>query len=168
MDTAQKTLLWKQFGAAIDMLENAITACPETLWSDTLQRPQFSYMVFHTLFWLDLYLGGAVEGFEPPSPFNLDELDPAALYPETPHSKAALLNYLEHGREKCRESIAGLTGAGATRPCTFRWGTVSFHELLLYNMRHVQHHAAQLNLILRQQTNDATRWVGRARKELPA
>lgn len=32
-------------------------------------------------------------------------------------------------------------------------------ESLLYNMRHVQHHAAQLNLLLRQATNDAPRWV---------
>ena len=34
-------------------------------------------------------------------------------------------------------------------------------ELLLYNMRHVQHHAAQLNLLLRQTTNSAPRWVSK-------
>lgn len=32
-------------------------------------------------------------------------------------------------------------------------------EILLYNMRHVQHHAAQLNLKLRQGMNDAPIWV---------
>ena len=35
-------------------------------------------------------------------------------------------------------------------------------ESLLYNMRHVQHHAAQLNLLLRQSTNSAPDWVARA------
>jgi uncharacterized damage-inducible protein DinB len=39
-------------------------------------------------------------------------------------------------------------------------------ELLLYNMRHVQHHAAQLNLLLRQGINDAPRWVSQTKKTL--
>ena len=40
-------------------------------------------------------------------------------------------------------------------------------ELLLYNMRHVQHHTAQLNLILRQVTNSAAPgWVGKAQLPL--
>jgi uncharacterized damage-inducible protein DinB len=39
-------------------------------------------------------------------------------------------------------------------------------ELLLYNMRHVQHHAAQLNLLLRQGINDAPRWVSQTKKAL--
>jgi hypothetical protein len=32
-------------------------------------------------------------------------------------------------------------------------------EILLYNMRHVQNHAAQLNLLLQQEIDDAPRWV---------
>jgi len=35
-------------------------------------------------------------------------------------------------------------------------------ELLIYNLRHVQHHAAQLNLILRQDIDAAPEWVSRA------
>lgn len=35
-------------------------------------------------------------------------------------------------------------------------------EVLLDNLRHVQHHTAQLNLILRQETGSAPRWVTRA------
>jgi uncharacterized damage-inducible protein DinB len=38
-------------------------------------------------------------------------------------------------------------------------------EILLYNMRHVQHHAAQLNLLLRQAINDAPVWVSKAKDE---
>jgi hypothetical protein len=34
-----------------------------------------------------------------------------------------------------------------------------FAELLLYSMRHVQHHAAQLNLLLRQRTDSAPGWI---------
>jgi hypothetical protein len=34
-------------------------------------------------------------------------------------------------------------------------------ELVLYNLRHVQHHAAQLNLILRQVVDAAPGWVSK-------
>ena len=35
-------------------------------------------------------------------------------------------------------------------------------EVVLYHLRHVQHHAAQLNLLLRQSVEDAPLWVRRA------
>jgi len=38
-------------------------------------------------------------------------------------------------------------------------------ELLLYNMRHVQHHAAQLNLRLRQTTDSGTALGVKGRSE---
>jgi hypothetical protein len=34
-------------------------------------------------------------------------------------------------------------------------------EVVLYQMRHIQHHAAQLNLLLRQTTDSAPGWVRR-------
>lgn len=39
-------------------------------------------------------------------------------------------------------------GAAAFRRCRLGWGEVSFVELLLYTMHHVQGHAAKLNLFL--------------------
>jgi hypothetical protein len=41
----------------------------------------------------------------------------------------------------------------------FEWIEGSIAELYLYNLRHVQHHAAQPNLILRQTIESAPRWV---------
>lgn len=162
LDTLWKTVVWQQFGAAIDMLENAMAACPDELWSDSSQRPEFWYVSFHTLFFLDLYLSDSVEGFVPPEPFTLDELDPAGVLPERPYTKEELHAYLRHGREKCRATIEDLTDEKARRRCGFEWLDLSVAEILLYNMRHVQHHAAQLNLILRQKTDSVPRWVRRA------
>ena len=56
MDPTWKEVLWQQFGAAIDMLENALVACPEDLWRDRSQRPEYWYVLYHTLFFLDYYL----------------------------------------------------------------------------------------------------------------
>ncbi|MBC7909815.1 MAG: DinB family protein [Pyrinomonadaceae bacterium] len=163
MDATWKTILWQQFGAAIEMLENALRACPEKLWGDRSQQPEYWYVVYHTLFFLDLYLSGSVEGFAPPSPYNLDEMDPAGILPERVYTKDELQNYLEHGRRKCRATIEALTDEKCQQRCVFMWGEMSFAELLLDNMRHVQHHAAQLNLILRQQTDSAPGWVAKTK-----
>ncbi|MHC4945238.1 MAG: DinB family protein [Planctomycetota bacterium] len=165
MNTFMKTIIWQQFGAAIDTLEQALVACPEELWGDRSRRPEYWYTVYHTLFWLDLYLFGPAEGFEPPAPFGLEELDPAGVLPERVYSKEELLNYLEHGRKKCWITIETLPEEKAQQRFKYAWGEASFAELLLYNMRHVQHHAAQLNLILRQGIDAAPRWVAKAKEK---
>jgi len=162
MRMAERAVVWSQFGAAIDMLENAMRACPDHVWGDRSRRPQFWYLVFHTLFWLDYYLSGTPEGFAPPPPYTMDELDPAGLYPDRMYTKDEMQAYLEHGRRKCRATIAALTEEQARRPCGFERLPMSIAELLLYNMRHVQHHAAQLNLILRQTIDSAPGWVSKA------
>ena len=166
MDMIWKTITWSQFGAAIDMLENAMLACPEKLWSDRSQQPEVWYMVFHALFFLDCYLSDSLEEFTPPAPFTLDELDPAGLLPDRVYTKAELQTYLEHGRHKCQTTIEELTEVKAQKRCGFDWLELSVAELLLYNMRHVQHHAAQLNLILRQQIDSAPRWVKKTKMKL--
>jgi len=162
MDSLWRSVLWLQFGATIDMLENALLACPGTLWngplwSDHLDPPlppeaaAFWYITYHTLFWLDLYLTSSLEGFAPPPPFTLDELDPAGKLPERPYTKEELHSYLVLLRQKCRTTIAELSNERAHQQIKFPWRRKpSYLELLLYNMRHVQEHAAQLNLFLGQ------------------
>lgn len=158
-----KSATWRQFGAAIDMLENAMRACPESLWGDRSQKPEFWYTAFHTLFFLDLYLSESEVGFRPPAPFTLDEMDERGLMPERVYTKEELQKFLEHGRTKCHKTIMEMTEERASRRCGFSWLDISGEETLLYNMRHVQHHAGQLHLILRQKTDAAPRWVRSAK-----
>jgi hypothetical protein len=151
----------QQFHAAIDMLGNAIEACPDSVWSG--QGPgAFWYLAFHTLFFLDLYLSPEDESrFHPPSPFGLTELDPEGLMPERIYGKDELLAYLQHCRKRLDRVMAGMTEAWTTGPCPFPYRGMSNGELLLYNMRHVQHHSAQLNMRLRQRINSAPGWVSK-------
>jgi uncharacterized damage-inducible protein DinB len=159
VDTTWNQIIWQQFGAAIDMLENAIQACPEPLWNDRARRPEFWHVAYHALFFLDLYLSGSAVGFAPPAPFTLSELDPSGAMPERPYTKDAVQSYLQYARRKCQAVCETLTTEQARRHCVFDWLEMSFAELLLYNLRHVQHHAGQLHLLLRQTTNAAPRWV---------
>jgi len=167
-ETMLRTALWQQFGAAIDMLENALVACPAALWRERLWRapadralppwlpPEFSefwYITYHAIFWLDLYLSGCrEEDFTPPAPFIWTENDPA-VSPEQPYTKEELQAYLAETRRKCHATIFALTDERAHQIISYPWAegkNVSFLELLLYNMRHTQEHTAQLSLFLGQ------------------
>jgi hypothetical protein len=165
-------MLWHQFGAAIDMLGDVLRDCPDELWEKRLWDDQsdqwvaagfsaFWYLGYHTLFWLDLYLTGAEEGFAPPEPFDLVEMEPGEVLPRT-YTREELLRYLEDCRRKCQETIGALSSEQAGRLCRFAWGELPFAELQLYNLRHVQEHGAQLRLFLGQQAGKATSWVSQA------
>ena len=158
-----KEALWKQFGAAIDMLENAISFCPENLWDNEIK---FWHNAFHCLFYLDYYLTLEPANFSPPPPFGLSEFDPDGAMPERTYSKEELLNYLQAGRIKCHSLIASLNEDIASARWANEYKDFSVLEILLYNLRHVQHHAAQLNLLLRQSIDDAPRWVSQTKTDL--
>lgn len=156
--------LWHQFGAGIDMLENAIKLCSAEHWNT---EHQFWYNAYHCLFFLDYYSTKEPALFAPPPPFSLSEFEDRM--PERVYAKEELLNYLQASRTKCKTLIAGLTDEELINN---RWinasGTMNYSvlEICLYNMRHVQHHAAQLNLLLRQSIDDAPQWVFRAKEGL--
>ena len=170
MNTSWKTIISQQFGAAIDMHENVLRACPDELWRERLYHErslqsdfaEFWYVGYHALFWLDFYLSETVEGFAPPAPFTLTELEAGQL-PERVYTKAELQNYLEHGRNKCQARLETLTDEMAPQRCRPDWPEMSIAELLLYNMRHVQEHAAQLSLFLGQRGDSPPGWVAKAR-----
>jgi hypothetical protein len=169
-----KEMLWRQFGAAIDMFGSALRDCPEGVWKKRLWDDQphqwvaagfssFWYLGYHTLFWLDLYLTGAEEGFAPPAPFDLVEMEEDETLPRT-YTKEELLGYLDICRRRCQETIGALTSDQAQRLCRFSWGELTFAELQLYNLRHVQEHGAQLRMFLGQQAGKSVDWEARAKE----
>ena len=162
MDKSFRETLWKQFGAGIDTLENALMLCPPELWNT---EKKFWYNAYHCLFYLDYYLTVEPSQFSPPPPYTLSEFDPSGAMPERVYTKEELLHYLQSSREKCRRLIGALTHELASKRWINEYRNYSMFEMLLYNMRHVQHHAAQLNLLLRQGINDAPRWVSQTKKD---
>lgn len=130
--------------------------CPEHLWDN---GTQFWYHAFHTLFFLDYYLTPDVSQYEIPAPFELSEFEDRM--PSRTYTQTELLAYLDHCRAKSRNLIGSLTDETSKND----WQNLSktmrynFVEIILYNMRHVQHHTGQLNLLLRQGMGDAPQWV---------
>jgi hypothetical protein len=167
MDTPWGTIIWQQFGAAIDILDRVLRACPDQRWRDSLwddptdapEYTEFWFVVYHALYWLDLYLSVSREGFAPPAPFLAGSL------PEKPYTKGVLQACLVRCRQKCRTTLESLSDEAANLRCQFPWGEeVSFAELQLYSTRHVQEHASQLSLHLGKTVGSAPDWVARANR----
>ena len=147
--------LWKQFGVALEMLQDSIDTCPDFIW-ETDNR--FSQLGYHTLFFLDYYLSKNPVDFIQPSNFSYSEFD--EVFVPVIFPKAEVLNYLKSCREKALDFIFSLD----ENQLTSRWinesKTMDFSmlEILLYNLRHVQHHIGQLNLLLRETNKTAPEW----------
>ncbi len=146
MTIIDNPMLWRQFAVAIDSFGDALRK-PDQWVAKGFSA--FWYLGYHTLFWLDLYLTGAEEGFAPPEPFNLVEMEADEILPRV-YSREELLGYLDICRQRCQETIISMPVEQAYHICSFPWGEVPFAELMLYTMRHVQEHAAQLHLFLGQ------------------
>lgn len=156
MDKSVKETIWRQFGASIDMLENAIKLCPAEFW-DTEKK--FWYITYHCLFWLDYYLSLKPNEFSPPPPYTFSEFDTSGAMPDRTYSKEELISYLQYSRKKCYDVVSGMTDEIASSRWINDYKDYSVFEIILYNMRHVQHHTAQLNLLLRQEINESPQWV---------
>jgi hypothetical protein len=154
--------------AAINMLESAIRTCPDALWHECMwdvgtDQPELSqvwYVSSHVTFFLDLYLTGELEGFAPPAPFTLDELDPAGVIPAHRYTRDEILIYVNYIRAKCDRMLLDLSDAQAQRMCKFGWLELNYAELQLDNLRHVQEHTAQINMFLGQRLSQPAKWIG--------
>ena len=166
MDTALKTSIWLQYGAALDTLEDALKLCPDSLWTGVLwpddedaRYGQFWYLTYHTLSWTDLFLGGSYKNFVPPAPFIRGKL------PDSLYTKDIIRTYLNAVREKAQAIFENLTDEKAYQLFVLEWMQAPYIEMQLYAMRHIQEHAAQLNLFLGQQGVTGQDWVAQAREK---
>ncbi len=177
MEEIIKNCLWKNFGAAIDMLKNVIAICPDALWQ---KEKKFFYLTYHTVIFLDYYLANPVTNFKPVLLYTITDENklPAEavddVIPDRFYSKDEFLTCLSSIREKCKKLILlsseqklgekWITDAEITMHglCPGIVENYSILEILFYNFRHVQHHVAQLNFILRQNAGIAADWVSHA------
>ena len=161
MDKSFKETLWKQFGASIDMLDNAIRMCPDEHWNT---EEKFWYTSYHCLFFLDYYLTLDPSTYISPKPFTNSEFE--GKLPERIYTKDELLIYSKACKEKCHKLLSTFTDEIANKRWVNQYRDYSVFEMLLYNMRHVQHHSAQLNKFLRQNINNAPAWVMQTKEGL--
>jgi len=164
--------LKSQYHAALAMLREAIERCPEHLWLDGGPKNAFWQIAYHTLFFTHLYLQRRVEDFRPWSGHqgNVQHgdgiggpRDPASnlpLIPE-PYTREQALEYWRQVDEMVDPAVDGFDLA--SQESGFHWYRISKLEHQLVNLRHLQHHLAQLADRLRAAGDIGIRWVGAGR-----
>ena len=161
-------LLLHQFEASLCTLHLAIARCPEANWEKAVGTLRFCQVGFHAVFFADLYLqaGEGLEGLrgqgfhvEHAGEFGdyeeLEDREPVRVY-----GKPFVMEYLKFVRSKARETVSRESEEVLAGPSGFSWRKCSRAELHVYNIRHIQHHAAQLSLRLRVDAGVEIPWVG--------
>ena len=122
--------LHRQFRSALLMLLDAMHKVPIKLWKQPMwlvqgRNPVFSqpwYVIYHALFFADLYLETSDIGYTPPAPFNLDELDPAGKPPAKVLNQHELEQFIEHILAKADSILPNLDEVSAQKVAAFSWG----------------------------------------------
>ena len=163
-----KSMIANQYEAVYCMLSACIERCPDAGWDGPVASLKFCQVVFHTLFFSDVYLGVDLASLREQA-FHQDHAATFAGYEELEdkpqeavYSKAFVRAYLAHCRAKAREVVAAETEASLNRSPGFDWLKFSRAEVHVYNIRHIHHHAAQLSLRLRLDYGADIPWVGSA------
>jgi uncharacterized damage-inducible protein DinB len=166
-----RDLVSKQYAASLCMLGLCIDRCPDALWDARVARFPFSQAAFHTLFFTDLYLSKSIED-QRNEPFHIEHAAWFADYeqleqrePTATYERPDIHRYLQHCRTKAEKVIAAETQESLAAQTTFSWRKVPRAELHIYNIRHIQHHAAQLSLRLRLDAGIDTPWIGTGWRE---
>jgi len=162
---AFKEILAHQFEATLCTLNTCIDRAPEATWNSRVANYKYCQVVFHTLFFTDLYLGQNVEALRQQQ-FHRDnghffrdyeELEDHA--PVLLYDRSSIKTYMQHCRTKASEVIAGETAEALSARSGFEWLALSRGELHVYSIRHIQHHSAQLILRLRLDANLDFPWI---------
>jgi hypothetical protein len=146
---ALRRVLKSQYRAAVGMLREAIERCPDDLWTATTYPNPFWRVAYHALYYTHLYLHPSDADFKARRKAGEEYRYMAGLPSPSqrrknaePFSKADVLEYATFclavigPAVDCLDLDAPKSG--------FWWYRMSKLEHQIVNIRHAQHHAAQL------------------------
>lgn len=168
LDTLREALEC-QYRAALAMLRDAVDRCPESLWDDPAPTNAFWQVAYHTLYITHLYLQPEAAAFRPwpghqadvQHPDGIagpdDPANPLPLVPE-PYARDQVLAYAAHLEAGLPDAVRAID---LLAPDSGFWWyrPMSKLEHQLVNLRHLQHHAAQLADRLRNHAGVGVDWV---------
>lgn len=164
--------LTRQYEASLCAIAQCVVQCPEDFWDTPIVRYPFNQVVYHALFFADYYLSSDPESFGKQE-FHTDHPELFEGYeqlvdrePVLTYSREQIDGYLAHCRDKAVSVMAAETESSLSAESAFSCVSFSRVELHLYNIRHIQHHAAQLTLRLRAERGVDIAWVGTGWREL--
>lgn len=154
------SVLKAQYRAGFAMLQQAIERCPDGLWlSGEGHAAPYWRLAFHVLFFTHFYLQQNHKSMRrwPRHRGHLEDLDGPPAPANEAYTRADMLEYLTFCREMLDPAIDAMDLASPD--CGFPWYTQGKLEHQLNNIRHLQHHTAQLGDRLRSATKQGLDWT---------
>ena len=137
----------KQFDSTLRMLHHAIEQCPDELWNDQSYFNKTWHIAYHTLFFADLYSQKSKDEFvawvkDKDGYWDLgcDE-GKLVIKPEDAYPKVEVLEYFNLIKSKFD---ARIDETDLEAESGFHWIPFNKFELMLHNLKHIQHHTGQL------------------------
>lgn len=161
-----KNALIGQYNAALSMFEACVSQCPEEQWMASLGNSPFWQVAYHAMYYSDLYLSPNLEAFVPRD-FCRENYHYLGRLPyppyeefvaELPYEKETILRFAAHCRNKVPESVGTETHESLEGPCGFWWYKIPRADFHLNNVRHIQHHTAQMSIELRRTADVGIEW----------
>jgi hypothetical protein len=166
-----RPVLKSQYHAALAMLGDAIEQCPDNVWSASDHMNAFWQIAYHTLYFTHLYLYPDRSAFRPwkhhqsgvqhPDGIPGDP-DPNSSLPliPTPYTKVQVLEYWKFCDQMVDDALDKLDLENPDCGFPNYYPGMSKLEHQFVNIRHIQHHEAQLADRLRSAANIGIDWVG--------
>jgi hypothetical protein len=134
-----KEIINSQYWASLEMLQEGVMRCPDSLWNNQDDKNRFWQVVYHALFYTHLYLQPNEQAFVPwaKGKIGSHRLENA----NEPYRKEEILEYFEICREQVEVQVPALD---LEAPSGFDWLPFNKLELQCYNIRHIQHHTGEL------------------------
>jgi hypothetical protein len=154
--TEIRAVLKRQYRASLAMLSQAIHRCPDGLWLEKGDHAAaYWHVAFHALFFTHFYLAIDQNAFRRWE-HHRDHWQDLDAHPDGLYTKAEMLDYLKHILERLGADVDAMDLAATD--CGFPWYTQGKLEHQINNIRHTQHHAAQLGDRLRAATGRGIDW----------
>ena len=160
-----KSSIQSQYLAALEMLKQAINACPQALWNSPQDKIPFWHVAYHAVFYAHLYVQESEQTFVPWEKHR-QEYQFRGQVPWPPHaapnigepySREEVQTYLAFCQQQMRAILPNLNLEGESG---FYWLPFNKLELQIYSIRHIQQHAGELMERLGSREGIELDWVG--------
>jgi hypothetical protein len=155
--------LRNQMLAAMSVLNQCINNCPNDEWNESHNDSPFCQVLWHVLFYADLYLSRDISEFRS-QVFHIEYKNIFKDYeelewkkPENIYTRDEIILYYDFCRNKVKEYFIKINESDLDKKSNYK--NMTMIEALIEIIRHIQHHAAQLGLRVQQITGKELEWI---------
>lgn len=150
------TILQRQLDPTLQMLENLVVLSPEEIWNN--QKLKYWKHILHAITGIEFWFRNEGEEFHLPD-FNKDITPDFDKESKDYPTQNELLTYIQEMMNKSQKYFNALSDERLIEPCD-TYKDITKADVILMQIRHIQHHIGYCNNILNTSNYKAVQWLG--------